>query len=61
VDLHIADDIGFKNYETVPVPDPDQAMDLTSGILDFLDDLLLVAKVKAHRFRGVVEINKRFI
>jgi len=50
LDRHITDDIGFNNYETDVVSD--QALDLPAGILDFLDDFLLVADAQAHRFEG---------
>jgi hypothetical protein len=50
LDRHVTDDIRFNNYETDIVSD--RAVDLPAGILDFLDDLLLVADAQAHRFDG---------
>jgi hypothetical protein len=50
LDRHVTDDIGFSNYETDIVSD--RAVELPAGILDFLDDLLLVADAQAHRFEG---------
>ncbi|WP_040012026.1 hypothetical protein [Desulfotignum phosphitoxidans] len=50
LDRHVTDDIGFSNYETDAIPD--RALDLPAGILDFLDDFLLVADAQAHRFEG---------
>jgi hypothetical protein len=50
LDRHVIDDIGFGFYEPDAVPD--QAVDLPAGILDFLDDFLLVADAQAHRFEG---------
>ncbi len=50
LDRHITDDIGFSNYETDIASD--RAVDLPAGILDFLDDFLLVADVQAYRFEG---------
>jgi hypothetical protein len=50
LDHHVTDDIDFRNYETDVVSD--QALDLPAGILDFLDDFLLVADAQAHRFEG---------
>jgi hypothetical protein len=50
LDMHVTDDIEFRNYE--PSAIPDQALDLPAGILDFLDDLLLSADAQAHRFLG---------
>jgi hypothetical protein len=46
----ISDDIGFWDLKTDAVPD--RALDLPSGILDFLDDFLLAADAQAHRFEG---------
>jgi len=50
LDRYITDDIGFSNYETNIVSD--RAVDLPSGILDFLGDLLLTADAQAHRLEG---------
>ena len=50
LDQHVIDDIGFGFYEPDAVPD--KAVDLPAGILDFLDDFLLVADDQAHRFEG---------
>lgn len=50
LDRHIIDDVGFSLYEVETVPD--WVVDLPAGILDFLDDFLLVADVQAHRFEG---------
>ena len=50
LDRHIIDDIGFGFYEPDAVLD--QAVYMPAGILDFLDDFLLVADAQAHRFEG---------
>jgi hypothetical protein len=50
LDRCVIDDIGFGFYEPDAVPD--KAVDLPAGILDFLDDFLLVADAQAHRFEG---------
>jgi hypothetical protein len=47
LDRHIIDDIGFRFFKTDAVPG--RALDLPAGILDFLNDLLLVADAQAHR------------
>jgi len=50
LDRHVTDDTEFRNYEPTAVPN--RALDLPTGILDFLDDLLLAADAQAHRFLG---------
>ena len=50
LDQHVIDDIGFRNYKADAVSD--QALDLPTGILDFLNDLLLAADAQAHRLQG---------
>jgi hypothetical protein len=50
LDRHVIDDNGLGFYE--PDAIPEQAVVLSAGILDCLDDLLLAADAQAHRLIG---------
>jgi hypothetical protein len=52
LDLHVTDDMRFRNYEPDAVLD--RALDLPEGMLDFLDELSLAADTQAHRFGGTI-------
>lgn len=55
LDLHVTDDMRFRNYEPDVVLD--RALDLPEGMLDFLDELLLAADTQAHRFGGYIRLS----
>jgi hypothetical protein len=52
LDLHVTDEMRFRNYETDAVLD--RTLELPEGTLDFLDELLLAADTQAHRFGGYI-------